>query len=148
MRAGLNHTRVELHIGLCTNSRLLVLPTNIRPWCKWWEVANALAYYDTATIDAVKSFIVQAPGGIQTLNLRFMSRVFCHCSGLKYSKCLIWTKIFQGSLSVFVPAVVNNDNAKKWNAQECIYTLIFREIKLQKIANIMCHIHTYKFFQN
>ncbi len=27
------------------------------------EVANTLAYYDTATITAVKSFIVQAPGG-------------------------------------------------------------------------------------
>ncbi len=26
-------------------------------------MANALAYYDTATITAVKSFIVQAPGG-------------------------------------------------------------------------------------
>ncbi len=26
------------------------------------EVANTLAYYDTATIIAVKSFIVQAPG--------------------------------------------------------------------------------------
>jgi hypothetical protein len=26
------------------------------------EVANTLAYYDTATITAVKSFIVQAPG--------------------------------------------------------------------------------------
>jgi len=26
-------------------------------------VASALAYYDTATITAVKSFIVQAPGG-------------------------------------------------------------------------------------
>jgi hypothetical protein len=26
------------------------------------EEANALAYYDTATITAVKSFIVQAPG--------------------------------------------------------------------------------------
>jgi hypothetical protein len=25
-------------------------------------VANALAYYDTATITAIKSFIVQAPG--------------------------------------------------------------------------------------
>jgi hypothetical protein len=25
-------------------------------------VANAMAYYDTATITAVKSFIVQAPG--------------------------------------------------------------------------------------
>jgi hypothetical protein len=26
-------------------------------------VANTLAYYDTATITAAKSFIVQAPGG-------------------------------------------------------------------------------------
>jgi hypothetical protein len=26
------------------------------------EVANTLTYYDTATITAVKSFIVQAPG--------------------------------------------------------------------------------------
>jgi hypothetical protein len=27
------------------------------------DVANTLAYYDTATITAVKNFIVQAPGG-------------------------------------------------------------------------------------
>ncbi len=27
------------------------------------QVANTLAYYDTATITAVKSFIVQAPAG-------------------------------------------------------------------------------------
>jgi hypothetical protein len=31
-------------------------------------VANTLAYYDMATITAVKSFIVQAPGG-QSFNL-------------------------------------------------------------------------------
>ncbi len=29
------------------------------------EVANTLAYYDTATITAVKSFIVQAPGQLK-----------------------------------------------------------------------------------
>jgi hypothetical protein len=28
-------------------------------------VANAIAYYDTATITAVKSFIVQAPGNFR-----------------------------------------------------------------------------------
>jgi hypothetical protein len=28
-------------------------------------VANTLAYYDTATITAVKSFIVQAPGWVK-----------------------------------------------------------------------------------
>jgi hypothetical protein len=32
------------------------------------EVANTLAYYDTATITAVKCFIVQAPG-FKPLNL-------------------------------------------------------------------------------
>ncbi len=45
-----------LHSG-----RLQVFPTNIRLDWKWVEVANTLAYYDTATITAVKSFIVQAP---------------------------------------------------------------------------------------
>jgi hypothetical protein len=29
------------------------------------EVANTLAYYDTATITAVKSFIVQAPDDLE-----------------------------------------------------------------------------------
>jgi hypothetical protein len=41
---------------------LLVLPTNIRLVWKSMQVANTLAYYDTAIIIAVKSFIVQAPG--------------------------------------------------------------------------------------
>ncbi len=42
---------------------LLVLPTNIRLGWKSMQVANTLDYYDTAIISAVKSFIVQAPGG-------------------------------------------------------------------------------------
>ena len=42
---------------------LLVLPTNIRLGWKSVQVANTLAYCDTAIIIAVKSFIVQAPGG-------------------------------------------------------------------------------------
>ncbi len=62
MGARLDHTRVEPHTGLCTKSRLLIVPTNIRPGWKWQEVANTLAYYDTATITVVKSFIVQALG--------------------------------------------------------------------------------------
>ena len=46
------------------------------------KLANTLAYYDTATITAVKSFIVQAPGGtavgattlgIMTLSLTTLS---------------------------------------------------------------------------
>ncbi len=41
---------------------LLVMPTNIRLGWKSVQVANTLAYYDTAIITAVKSFIVQAPG--------------------------------------------------------------------------------------
>jgi hypothetical protein len=40
----------------------LALSANIRLGWKLMEVANTLAYYDTATITAVKSFIVQAPG--------------------------------------------------------------------------------------
>ena len=40
----------------------LVLPTNIRLGWKSMQVANTLAYYDTAIISTVKSFIVQAPG--------------------------------------------------------------------------------------
>ena len=33
------------------------------------EVANTLAYYNTATINAIKSFIVQAPAYSKTLFL-------------------------------------------------------------------------------
>jgi hypothetical protein len=45
------------------------------------EVANTLAYYDTATIKAVKSFIVQAPGslkGARTLSLMALSTQGLH----------------------------------------------------------------------
>jgi len=38
------------------SDRLLALPTNIRLEWKGIEVANARAYYDTATITAVKMF--------------------------------------------------------------------------------------------
>ncbi len=41
---------------------MLSLPANIRLGWKWMAVTNNLAYYDKATITAVKSFIVQAPG--------------------------------------------------------------------------------------
>ncbi len=41
---------------------LLVLPTNIRLGLQSMQVANTLAYYDTAIFTAVKSFVVQAPG--------------------------------------------------------------------------------------
>ncbi len=40
----------------------LGLPANIRLEWKSMEVGNTLAYYDMATITAVKSFIVQGPG--------------------------------------------------------------------------------------
>ncbi len=54
------------------------------------EVANILAYYDTATITAVKSFIVLAPGHlIQTLNLRMMRQVlYLLCCGPSHSTYL------------------------------------------------------------
>jgi hypothetical protein len=37
------------------------LPANIKPVWKRMAVNNALAYYDTATIAIIKSFVVQAP---------------------------------------------------------------------------------------
>ena len=62
LRERLEHTTVEPRTGLYINSRLLVLLTNIRLGWKRLEVANTLAYCDTATIDAVKHFIVHTPG--------------------------------------------------------------------------------------
>ncbi len=38
------------------------LPPNIRLGCKCLTLLNTLAYYDTATITTVKSFIVQTLG--------------------------------------------------------------------------------------
>jgi hypothetical protein len=53
---------VEPLTGLHSNIRLLALPTIIRLGWKLMEMPNTLAYYDTATIMSVKSFIVQGPG--------------------------------------------------------------------------------------
>jgi hypothetical protein len=47
-------------MGLHSNGRLVVMLTNIRLGWKRMEVANTLAYYNTATLAASKSFIVQA----------------------------------------------------------------------------------------
>ncbi len=44
------------------SGRLLALPKNIRLGRKGMEVAKTLAYYSTATITIVKSFIVQVLG--------------------------------------------------------------------------------------
>ncbi len=50
-------------------------------------VANTLAYYVTATITAVKSFIVQAPGGIASiicaLKINFCSTNVIRCFFVK-----------------------------------------------------------------
>jgi hypothetical protein len=50
------------------NGRLLALPENIRLGWKWVEKANTQADSITATITAVKSFIVEAPGFILSKN--------------------------------------------------------------------------------
>jgi hypothetical protein len=53
---------VEPLKGFHFNGRPIALPVNTRLGCKSMEVVNTLGYfYDTATISAVKSFIVQAP---------------------------------------------------------------------------------------
>ncbi len=43
------------------NGRLLAFPANVGLGRKSMAIANTLAYYNTVTITAVKSFIVQAP---------------------------------------------------------------------------------------
>jgi hypothetical protein len=52
----------ESLVGLNSNSWLPAVPAKIRQERKWLTVANTLAYYNTATITAVKSIIGQAPG--------------------------------------------------------------------------------------
>jgi hypothetical protein len=42
--------------------KLMAFSEKVRRVWKWMEVANSLAYYDTATIYAMNDFIVQAPG--------------------------------------------------------------------------------------
>ncbi len=42
------------------DGKLVALPTNIRKGWKWMKVHNTLAYYNTAQITAVISFITQA----------------------------------------------------------------------------------------
>jgi hypothetical protein len=58
--------------GLNRNGRLLALPANIRLQWKCTEVANPLAYYDTATITVVKSFKVKA-FGVNLIKLFFVT---------------------------------------------------------------------------
>jgi hypothetical protein len=63
---------VKPFTGLRCNGRQQALPTNIRLGWKLMEVANTLAYYDTASIAVLKSFIVQAPGCVfKKLYLKF-----------------------------------------------------------------------------
>ena len=52
-------------MGLNYNGKLLTLPINIGLGWKRMDVVNTLAYYDTATITAVKGFIVQTPKCVQ-----------------------------------------------------------------------------------
>jgi hypothetical protein len=53
--------RVEPTLGLHSNGGLLIGLSNIRQGWKLMAVANTLAYYEMATIMAVKSLIVQTP---------------------------------------------------------------------------------------
>jgi hypothetical protein len=48
------------------NGKLIALPANIKMGWKWMAVSNTIAYYNTGTITATKSFIVLASvGGVQ-----------------------------------------------------------------------------------
>jgi hypothetical protein len=71
------------------------------------EVANTLAYLDTATITAVKSFIVQAPSGNFTNILqaafsyeRFRTAFMC----LQFGFVIFWQKDF-GAKAAYIMLV-------------------------------------------
>jgi hypothetical protein len=57
------------------------MPKNIRLGYKLPTLANTLAFYNTATITAVKSFIVQAPGVLKTLGISIMTLMAHYLSG-------------------------------------------------------------------
>ncbi len=59
----LEPTRVRTVTELHSNGRLLTVLTNIKKGGGEMAVANTLAYYYTATITAIKSFIAQAACG-------------------------------------------------------------------------------------
>jgi len=50
------------------------------------EVANTLAYYDTATVTALKSFIVQAPGVTFAKLLKKFLQSFIEQEGIFYGE--------------------------------------------------------------
>jgi hypothetical protein len=62
LQARLESTREEPLTELPSKYKPTALPAKIRLGRKWLILVNTLAYYDTATITAVKSFIVQTPG--------------------------------------------------------------------------------------
>ena len=62
LQARLELTRVEPLTWFDSDGLRQDLPWNISVGWKWLTLENTLAYYDTAKITAVKSFIVQAPG--------------------------------------------------------------------------------------
>ncbi len=70
LEAKMEITRVESLMELNSNGRLLALPVNIRRSGSelGWQT---LPYYNTGTIAAVISFIVQAPQG---LNLQLATK--------------------------------------------------------------------------
>jgi hypothetical protein len=51
-------------MGLHSIGRLFALATNIRLRWKRMTVAQTLAYYNTSAMNAVKCFVVQAPGTV------------------------------------------------------------------------------------
>jgi hypothetical protein len=71
----LEPTIVEPLMGHHSNGKRLALPSNMKLDLKWPTVANMLAYYDTAKITTVKSFIVQASRPVPH---RFYVRNFKH----------------------------------------------------------------------
>jgi len=73
----------------------LALNVNIRLKWKSMEVANTLAYYNTVTITAVKSFIGQAPECFESSNLQKSYNNFTNEKFCEYDHGPVLLKILQ-----------------------------------------------------
>ncbi len=86
---------VSLSLDSTQGSTLRVSPAHIRLGWKWLTVTNCLAYFTSALIMAVKSFIVHAPRG--SFSKEFLSRCFLiklvltRCQNLFPLSPTLWT---------------------------------------------------------
>jgi hypothetical protein len=99
-------------MGLHSDGRLQAMPANIRPGWKWMATANTLAYYNTETITAIKSFMLQGPRDYRLLLLFtfFQNReclsisfYFSFYDFLKLKKIVFFCSKIEKSTNTYLP---------------------------------------------